>query len=107
MKYVIISKWIKVHHIKKPVDQLFWEKPFINLPINVNDITFLFNKMVKNVFSNYIPHERVPCDNRDLPWFNENVKQLILEKNDTCKKYVKENKDLQILGISKPTEFVN
>ena len=31
--------------------------------------------------SNYIPHEAITCDDRDPPWINENIKQLILEKN--------------------------
>lgn len=52
--------------------------------------------MAKNVVSNYIPCERVLSDNRNLPWFSENVKQLIPEKNNMCKKYVKENKDFNI-----------
>ena len=55
--------------------------------------------MAKNVVSNYIPCERVLSDNRNLPWFSENVKQLIPEKNNMCKKYVKENKDLQYWGL--------
>lgn len=63
--------------------------------------------MAKNVVSNYIPCERVLSDNRNLPWFNEIVKQLIPEKNNMCKKYVRENKDLQILRTPTPTEFVN
>ena len=37
---------------------------------------FLFNKTIKNIISNYIPH-----DNGDPPWINKNVKHLIIEKN--------------------------
>ena len=46
-------------------------------------MVFLFNKTIKNIFSNFIPHETVTCDDRDLPWINNNIKQLIQEKNDT------------------------
>ena len=53
----------------------------------------LFNKTVKIIISNYIPHETVTFDDRDPPWINKNVKQLILEKNEMCKKYVNEKKD--------------
>ena len=56
----------------------------------------LFNKTIKNIISNYIPHETVTFDDRDPPWINKNVKQLILEKNEMYKKYLNENKDPRI-----------
>ena len=46
-------------------------------------MVFLFNRTIKNVFSNYIPHEIIICDDRDPPWINNRVKELIHEKNDT------------------------
>ena len=57
---------------------------------------FLFNKTIKNILSNYIPHETVTSDDRDPPWINKNVKLLILEKNEMYKKYLNENKDPRI-----------
>ena len=42
----------------------------------------LFNKTIKNILSNYIPHKTITCDNKDPPWFNKNIKQLIQEKNN-------------------------
>ena len=57
---------------------------------------FLFNKTVKNIISNYVPHETLTFDVRDPLWINKNVKQLILVKNKMYKKYVKENKDPRI-----------
>ena len=57
---------------------------------------FLFNEAVKNIISNYIPHETVTFDDRDPPWINKNAKQLILEKNELDKKYFNENKDPRI-----------
>ena len=43
---------------------------------------FLFNEGLKNVISNYIPHETVIFDDdRDPPCIDKNVEQLILEKN--------------------------
>ena len=41
----------------------------------------LFNKTIKNVLSNYIPHETITCDDKDPPWFNKNIKQLIQDRN--------------------------
>ena len=45
-----------VDHIRRAVDLFPWEKALQNL--NINDIIFLFNKMVKNIISNFIPLNR-------------------------------------------------
>ena len=36
----------------------------------------LFNKTMKKIFSNYIPHETITCDDKDPPWFNKKIKQF-------------------------------
>ena len=62
-----------------------------------NDIIFfILKKALKNIISYYIHHERVTSDDRDPPWINKKPKQLILEKNEMYKRYVKENKDPKI-----------
>ena len=43
---------------------------------------FLFNKTVKNITSNYIPHQTVTFDDRDPTSINKKVKQSVLEKNE-------------------------
>ena len=48
---------------------------------SVNEKVNIFNTIIKNILSNYIPHETITCDDRDPPWINKNIKQLILEKN--------------------------
>ena len=40
----------------------------------------MFNKTIKIIMSNYIPHETIICDDRDLSWINKDIKQLILDK---------------------------
>ena len=39
----------------------------------------LFNKTIKNILSNYIPHDIITIDDRDPPGFNKNAKSLIDE----------------------------
>ena len=56
----------------------------------------IFNKTIKNILSNYIPHKTIICDDKDPPWFNKNIKQLIQEKNNTCKSYILSDKNPQI-----------
>ena len=52
----------------------------------------LFNKAINNILSNYIRRERITCDDKDPPWFNKNIKQLIQEKNNTYKSYILSDK---------------
>ena len=47
---------------------------------SVDEKDSLFNETIKNILSNYIPHEIITIDDRDRPWFNKNVKSLIDEK---------------------------
>ena len=56
----------------------------------------LFNKTIKNILSNYIPHEKITCDDRDSPWINNTNKQLIQEINNTYRIYILSNKNPQI-----------
>ena len=48
--------------------------------------------------SSYIPHETIICDDKDPPWFNYNIKQLIQEKNNTYKSYILSDKNPQIFN---------
>ena len=72
--------------IQRAIEQFSWEKCFRNL--NINEMVLVFNKTIKNIFSNFIPHEIVTCDDRDPPWINNNIKQLIQEKNNTYRIYI-------------------
>ena len=49
--------------------------------IDVNEKVNLFNKTIKNIKLNYVPHETITCDDRDLPWINKDIKALIHEEN--------------------------
>ena len=58
---------------------------FIN--IDVNEKVNLFSKTIKNIIRNYIPHEAITCDDRDPPWINKDIKELIHDKNQAYKSY--------------------
>ena len=68
-----------VDHIRSSIDEFSWERCFANT--SVNNKVYMFNKTIKNIMSNYIPHETITCDDRDPPWINKDIKQLILDKN--------------------------
>ena len=61
-------------------------------------MVFLFNRTIKNILSNYIPHEIIICDDRDPPWINNRVKELISEKNDAFQCYLHSNKDPKLFN---------
>ena len=64
----------------------------------MNEKVNRFNATIKNILSNYIPHETITCDEIDPPWINKNIKQLILEKNQAYSSYFRCNKSLQFLN---------
>ena len=72
-----------------PYEREIWHS-FTN--IDVNEKVNLFNKTIKNIILNYIPHETITCDLRDPPWINEDIKELIHEKNQAYKLY-RQNKN--------------
>ena len=85
-----------VDHIRRSIDEFSWERCFAN--ISVNNKVHMFNKTIKNIMSNYIPHETIICDDRDPPWINKDIKQLILDKNHAYKSYIRNDKSLQFFN---------
>ena len=71
---------------KKAITDFSWERAFENL--SADEKVSLFNKTIKNILSNYIPHEIITFDDIDPPLFNKNVKSLIDEKNKAWILYV-------------------
>ena len=43
----------------------------------------------------------VTCDDRDPPWINNNIKQLIQEKKNTYRSYILNDKNTQIFSTVK------
>ena len=80
-------------HIKRAINGFPWERSFANL--DINDKVYLFNKTIRNILSNFIPHETITFDDRDPPWVNSQVKHLINAKNAIYKNYPKNNKSNQ------------
>ena len=61
-------------------------------------MVFLFNRTIKNIFSNYIPHKIITCDDQDPPWINNRVKELINKKNDTVQCFLYSNRDPKLFN---------
>ena len=58
-------QYANIDQIKRAIEKFPWEKSFRNLCIN--EMVHLFNKTIKNILSNYIPHEKITCDDRGPP----------------------------------------
>ena len=58
----------------------------------------LFNRTIKNILSNYIPHETIICDDKDRPWINNNIKHLIQEKSNAYRSYTLRDKNPQMFN---------
>ena len=84
VRYGILKK-ANTDHIKRPINELPWERSLTNL--DINDKAYLFNKTIKNKLSNFTPH--------DPPWINSQVKHLVNEKHAIYKNYLKNNKSNQ------------
>ena len=56
-------------NIRKTINEFPWERHFANS--DVDEKVYLFNKTIKNIVSNYIPHETIVCNDRDPPWINK------------------------------------
>ena len=59
-------------------------------------MVYLFNKTIKNILSNYVPHETVTCDDRDPLWISSRIKELIQEINNTFRIHILSYKNPQI-----------
>ena len=53
-------------HIKRTISGFPWERSFGNLDTNDK----VYNKIFKNILSNFIPHETIIFDDSDPPWIN-------------------------------------
>ena len=58
-------KKANIDHIRKAINDFEWEKSFQNT--NVNYMVHLFNRTIKNILRNLIPHETITCEDGDRP----------------------------------------
>ena len=73
-------------HIKKAINLFDWESSLNNL--DINEQVSVFNETIMNIMSNFVPNELITCDDRDPPWVNRYIKNLIVTINDFHKKFV-------------------
>ena len=57
--------------------------------INVHTQLKLFNEILTNSFTNFVPNKLITVDDRDPPWVTENIKKLLKDKSKLYKEYIK------------------
>ena len=72
--------------IRRAINEFYWIRALSNV-ISVDEKVCYFTEMLFNILQNFIPHERIVCHDRDLPWINKEIKKLINEKNSAYKSY--------------------
>ena len=86
--------------ITKAIEMFNWEKLFQNK--NIHDQHKLFNETVVNIDSNYIPNKFITCNDKDPPWLNDHIKQVINLKHEIFKKYLKDEDLILFMKTCKP-----
>ena len=75
-----------------------------NQNMNVNGMVHLFDRTIKNISRNLIPHEAVICDDRDPPWINSSIRRLIHDKNEAYNLFKRSSNNSQCFEHF-PAEF--
>ena len=71
--------------IKRANNEFNWQRAFLNTTVNKKVDNF--KSTIRNIFSNFIPHEFAVCDDKIPPWFNKKIRVLIREGNVAFKNY--------------------
>ena len=79
-------------HIKRAIDIFDWESA-LNY-IDANDQVSVFNSTILNIVTNFILNENITCDDRDPPWMNSFIKNLIRVKDNFYKKFVRKSDNM-------------
>lgn len=72
---------------RNALNDFLWNRAFKYLL--KNEILHVFNKNIKNILSNFNPHEIGFCNDKYTPWINSKIKSLIKNKNSAYKNYLK------------------
>ena len=64
--------------VRRSIGQFDWLRALSN--VNVDEKVCFFTKTLLNIIQNFIPHETIIPDDKDLPWINKEIKKLMVEK---------------------------
>ena len=76
-------KRANISSIRKAITMVDWQFMFLNK--NTHEQAAIFNDILMNIFSNYIPNKYVTINDRDPPWMIEKIKNKINLKRSLSK----------------------
>ena len=56
---------------------------------NVHEQVHFFNQTILNIFHSYIPNKTILCNDKDPPWFNNEIRKILTKKSEKGKFYYK------------------
>ena len=78
--------------IRKAINEFHWIRALSN--VSVEEKVCYLTETLLNIIHNFMPHERIVCDDQDPPWINKEIKILINEKNSAYKSYYRFNRNV-------------
>ena len=76
--------------INRAIDIFDWVNSFKGK--NVHEQVHFFNKTILNIFHNYIPNKTILCNDKDPPWFNNEIRRILNKKNQIFEQYIANGK---------------
>ena len=59
---------------------------------NVHEQVHFFTKTILNIFHNYIPNKTILCNDKDPPWFDNEIRKILTMKNKIFEQYIANGK---------------
>ena len=72
--------------LNRTIEAFNWEKLLENK--NVNEQLQLSNKTMLNIFHNFNPNESIICNDKDPPWFDNQIETPVEKKINLFKSYI-------------------
>ena len=63
---------------------------------NVHEQVHFFNITILNIFHNYSHNKTILCNDKDAPWFNNEIRKILTKKNEIFKQYIANRKSVAI-----------
>ena len=79
-----------------PYERTLWHYKQANIDL-IRQVIAIFDKIISDIISNFIPHETVVCEDGDQPWINSKSKVTINEKDKKHKKYINKKSKFLLL----------
>ena len=76
-------KRVNIDSIRKAIKIVDWHFMFLNK--TVHEQVSIFNNILFNIFTNYIPHKYILFDDRDPPWMTKHIKEKLNLKRSLYK----------------------